>query len=307
MPKYGSLEPYIPWRTRPLPLDWEFEFERTAPLRVELGFGNGDYLTRCASEHPDRNFVGIEVCWGSVWRALRSTHKQRLPNVRFLLEDARAAALWGFQERCAERITGLFPCPWPKVRHAKFRLFQPDFMRLLNSRLTDDGLLEIVTDSAPYRDQILGDCTPEATGLSVELEVVPATYSTKYERKWKDQGQTEFYRLEFRKTAHPTIPRPEIITVKYHTLESFDPERFDPQSQREPYTVQFRTFLYDPLRQVGVQEVFARESDLDQHFWVQIRKAEKGWAVHPAGGPPLLPLPSVQRALDLIKEAAEHG
>ena len=35
-------------------------FERTAPLRLEGGFGHGEFLSRMAEVHPDEDFIGIE-------------------------------------------------------------------------------------------------------------------------------------------------------------------------------------------------------------------------------------------------------
>ena len=61
MSHYGSLEPLVPWKERSLPLDWAAEFGRSAPLKVEIGFGNGDFLVRSALEDPASNYIGIEM------------------------------------------------------------------------------------------------------------------------------------------------------------------------------------------------------------------------------------------------------
>ncbi len=307
MAKYGSLTPFLPWRARTLPLQWEQEFARVAPLVVEIGFGNGDYLARTAKAQPEVNFVGIELCWGSVWRCLRSLEKARLTNVRLLLEDAKAALLWNFPACSVQEFTALFPCPWPKERHAKYRLFRPEFMRLMNSRLTEQGSITIVTDDESYRDQILEECTEKTTGLKSSLEIVGAEFRTKYERKWQEQGQSDFFRLSFVKSQHQTIPEPEMIDVKHHLVPDFDPKRFSLESERKPHPIEFKSFLYDPEQHIAMQEVFCREADLDQQFWVRLKKGSRGWTIAPVAGPPLLPLASVQRALDLIKEAAQNS
>lgn len=303
MSAYGSLRPYIPWRERSLPIDWAEEFGRQAPLKVELGFGNGDYLVRCAQEDPDSNYLGIEMTWGSVWRALRSARKANVGNLRLLLEDARVALLWTLPERRVESFLGLFPCPWPKKRHAKNRLFSPSFLTLCNSRLVDGGALTVVTDAPDYRDQMLEEITLAETGMSTGLEVIEASFGTKYERKWSAEGRQEFYRLTFTKVEHRSLPFPEITLVKHHLASSFHPETFSPQSEKEPYTVSFKAFLYDPQRGIAMQEVVTHEDSIDQHFWVRLKRTSDGWKISPAAGSALLPLPSVQRALDLIHAA----
>lgn len=303
MSVYGSLRPYIPWRERSLPIDWAEEFGRQAPLKVELGFGNGDYLVRCAQEDPDSNYLGIEMTWGSVWRALRSARKANVGNLRLLLEDARVGLLWTLPERRVESFLGLFPCPWPKKRHAKNRLFSPSFLTLCNSRLVDGGALTVVTDAPDYRDQMLEEITLAETGMSTGLEVIEASFGTKYERKWSAEGRQEFYRLTFTKVEHRSLPFPEITLVRHHLASSFHPETFSPQSEKEPYTVSFKAFLYDPQRGIAMQEVVTHEDSIDQHFWVRLKKTSDGWKISPAAGSALLPLPSVQRALDLIHAA----
>lgn len=304
MSVYGSLAPYIPWRERALPINWNEEFGRSAPLKVELGFGNGDYLIRSAAQDPEANYLGIEMVWGSIWRALRRTRKAGLGNVRLLLEDARVALLWTLPERGVDSFTGLFPCPWPKKRHAKNRLFSPAFLTLCNSRLVDGGALTVVTDAPNYRDQMLEELTLAETGMSPQLEIIPASFGTKYERKWQAGGQDEFYRLTFTKVEHRSLPLPEITLVKHHIASSFNPRSFAPQSEKEPHHVSFKAFLYDSEQRIGMQEVVTHEDSIDQHFWVRLKQTNDGWKISPAAGSGLLPLPSVQRALDLVHEAA---
>lgn len=306
-PIYGSLEPYVPWRERVLPLNWDQEFGRQAALHIEIGFGNGDYLVRTASENPGENYVGIEVTWGSIWRSLRAANNENLENLRVLWEDARTALAWTFQEQTVDSVTALFPCPWPKRRHAKFRLFSPEFVSLCASRLKDDGHLTVVTDDPAYRDQMLETLTLANTGMAPSLEVIPASFGTKYERKWQSGGRQEFYRLRFDKREHHTIPTQELRPLKHYTIEHFHPESFVPQSEKEPHNVEFKNFLYDPKQQIAMQEVFVSEDGLDQHFWIRLRKVEDLWRILPAAGPNLLPIPGVQRALELVHQAAERS
>lgn len=299
-----SLNLYIPWRSKSLPLDWPKEFAREAPLKLEIGFGNGDYLVKCAANDPGSNYIGIEMTWGSIKRASGQCFRKKIENVRLLWEDARTALAWDFTEESLENITALYPCPWPKKRHAKFRLFQPGFLELCNSRLTSKGTLVVVTDSEVYKDQMLEDNTLESTGMQAELEVIPASFSTKYEKKWEEGGQTEFYRLTFHKRVHRSLAKPEVQIVKHHVVPYFDPEAFSPQDEKDRFSVQFKQFIFDPKQNIGLQEVYTHEETIEQHFYVRIKKQENGWRIHPAGGPPLLPVPSVQRALDIVRETA---
>ena len=47
-----------------------------------------------------------------------------------------------------------FPDPWPKKRHQKRRLIQPDFVALLASRIAPGGRLHLATDWADYAEHM---------------------------------------------------------------------------------------------------------------------------------------------------------
>src|SRR5882672_3268233 len=48
-----------------------------------------------------------------------------------------------------------FPDPWPKKRHHKRRLIQPEFVGLLASRMASGAYLHLATDWDDYAQQIL--------------------------------------------------------------------------------------------------------------------------------------------------------
>lgn len=303
------LHRYVPWRTRSVPLDWSAEFGRQAPLKLEIGFGNGEYLARSAEAEPETNFIGVEMTWGSIKRASAICQRRGLDNVRLLWEDVRTALYWDLsnaeESKGLAAITALYPCPWPKRRHEKFRLFQPPFITLCNSRLIPGGTLTVVTDSAAYRDQMLAENDPSQTGMELELEIIPATFATKYEKKWQEEGQSDFFRLTYTKISHREVINPEVQIVKHHVAKQFDPKSFSPKDEKDPFSIQFKQFIFDQDQQIGLLEVYTREETIEQHFYIRIKQQDNGWKIHPAGGPPLLPVPSVQRALDIVKETAE--
>jgi tRNA (guanine-N7-)-methyltransferase len=48
-----------------------------------------------------------------------------------------------------------FPDPWPKKRHHKRRIVQPDFVALVASRLRAGGIFRMATDWQPYAEHML--------------------------------------------------------------------------------------------------------------------------------------------------------
>ena len=299
--RYLSLKPFILWRMAERPIDWARRFGRQAPLDVEIGFGNGEFMVRRAREHPERDLVGIELEWPSVQRGLRRIAQAEVTNVRILQVDARVALERLFRPQSLDLVYSLFPCPWPKERHAGRRLFSHGFLRLLNSRLRPGGQVQVVTDDRPYLEWVL-EQTPD-TGFDVHWEEIPPRYDTKYERKWRAQG-ARFYELRLHKRSHIEIPLKEDVPLRTYRVAHFAPERFRPEEARGEIVVVFKEFLFDPERRKGLVQVIVTEDALTQHFWIEIAWEEGEWRIRPAPGGGFVPTAGVQRALDLVYAAA---
>lgn len=293
------------WQQISRPADWAEIFGREARLEIEIGFGNGEFLVQRAQAQPLTNFVGMELEWASVQRALRRLAQIGLTNVRLLQVDARIALERLMASRTVAHIYTLFPCPWPKERHVKHRIFGHTFLKLLNSRLQPEGTAQLVTDHRPYMEWILEQV--DGTRFDVRCKPIPPTYRTKYEQKWLDKGQEEFYDIQLRKQHDQPIPHIEDVALQTHRLDHFEALNFELISERGAISVEFKEFLFDPARQRGMVWVFAIEESLTQNFWIEIAHHEHRWYIRPARGCSVIPTASVQRALDLVRDAAQRS
>src|SRR5579862_7730750 len=68
--------------------DVEPKFAQTAPLVLEIGFGNGEQLLWSAQHEPPRNFIGIEVHRPGVGRLMNALATHNVNNVRLYNHDA---------------------------------------------------------------------------------------------------------------------------------------------------------------------------------------------------------------------------
>ncbi|MEW6283160.1 MAG: tRNA (guanine(46)-N(7))-methyltransferase TrmB [Candidatus Eremiobacterota bacterium] len=292
----------IPWRTAPHPLDLPAAFGREAPLTLEIGYGNGEFLTRSAAAHPDRDFLGIELEWHATRRALRRIGQQGLTNVRLIQADARLAVELCLPPACLDQVTILFPCPWPKARHARHRLFSASFLELLSNRLKPSGWAWIVTDFRPLFEEI--QTNGGAAGMRVETSTVKAGLGTKYERRWQSEGQQDFYasRLVPRE-SRPAPPRIQEVPVHIHTLTEFPSDWSLPEGTFVEGTirVQFRELVLDQERRKAMVRAFVVEDGVVQEFWIEVTPEEGYWKLRPAPGCALLPTRGVQVALDRIR------
>jgi tRNA (guanine-N7-)-methyltransferase len=131
-------------------LDLDKLFRRGAPRILEIGFGNGESLTTMAQARSDADFLGIEVHRPGVGHLLMRIESLGLSNLRVLCVDAVEVLARQLPDTSLNRIQVFFPDPWPKHRHHKRRLIQPDFVALLARKLKPGAHLHLATDWEAY-------------------------------------------------------------------------------------------------------------------------------------------------------------
>jgi tRNA (guanine-N7-)-methyltransferase len=135
-------------------LDLPLLFGRTAPVVLEIGFGNGETLVEQAASNPDQDFVGIEVHEPGVGHCLLKADEAAVGNLRVIMHDAVEVLSRQVPPGSLARVNLYFPDPWPKKRHHKRRIIQDAFVGLLAERLAGGGTLHIATDWANYAEHI---------------------------------------------------------------------------------------------------------------------------------------------------------
>ncbi len=142
-------------------LDLDSVFDRSAPKILEIGFGNGASLVRTAEEHPDTDFLGIEVHEPGIGHCLIHARDSALSNLRVIAHDAIEVLQQQIENSTLARVNLYFPDPWPKKRHHKRRIIQHRFLQLVAQKLTAGGTLHIATDWRNYAEHI-DDITAES-------------------------------------------------------------------------------------------------------------------------------------------------
>ena len=130
-------------------------FGRSAPLVLEIGFGNGETLVQMAGEQPETDFIGIEVHRPGVGHLLLQADERKLTNLRVYCADAVSVLENCLPDASLDRIHLFFPDPWPKKRHHKRRIVNPEFVRLVANKLKSGGIFHLATDWKDYADQML--------------------------------------------------------------------------------------------------------------------------------------------------------
>lgn len=116
----------------------------------EVGCGHGHFLTAYATAHPARSCIGVDIASDRIARARKKAQRARLPHLHFLRAEA---SLFLEALPASARIGAvfiLFPDPWPKLRHHKHRVLQPEFLEKIARRAAPGCRLHFRTDFEPY-------------------------------------------------------------------------------------------------------------------------------------------------------------
>jgi len=181
----------LPELAAPLPLarlvpgngEWE----------VEVGTGKGRYLLRRCHEDPGRRFLGIEHA-SEYWRGFAERALRRgLGNWIALRGEALYMISAVLPARFAAAAHVYFPDPWPKSRHRKRRLFDPETVDLVLRLLRPGGRLFFATDFLEY-------------GAAVEeiLDRCPGLRVSRRERPW-DEGPRTNYEAKYIAAGRPIL------------------------------------------------------------------------------------------------------
>ena len=182
-------------------LNWQDEFRNSQPIKLEVGFGMGDFLVEMAIRDPNSNFVGIDFSQNGIQKLLIRVNNLNLNNIRVIYGDVRKKIPLLFHDGELDTVYINFPDPWPRKRHFKRRLVKPELVKLMSRKLAPDGHIYIATDSEPYASEmleyfnsepLLQNKSPES-GIIINRDHLP---KTKYEKSFIYAGDKIHY-LEY--------------------------------------------------------------------------------------------------------------
>jgi tRNA (guanine-N7-)-methyltransferase len=170
----------------------------SAPVWLEIGFGGGEHLVWQARHNPHVTLIGCEPFIDGLVKVLSEIDTEALENIRLYDDDVRPL-LRALPDGSLDRAFILFPDPWPKRRHVKRRLINPELLHELARAMKAGAELRIGTDIADYARTILLalEHVPELTWIADgpdDWRVRPSDWpQTRYEAKAVREGRRSCY------------------------------------------------------------------------------------------------------------------
>ena len=163
-------------------------FQRYAPRILDIGTGMGDTTITLAKEHPENDFLAVEVHRPGIGSLLRQITANNLTNVRISNHDVVDLLRYQIPANSLDMVYIFFPDPWPKKRHHKRRLINQNLLEILKPCLKSHACIFIATDWQDYADNILEvfDGDAEFINLAGPGKFTPHPYwrpMTKFEKR----------------------------------------------------------------------------------------------------------------------------
>ncbi|MFI1592407.1 tRNA (guanosine(46)-N7)-methyltransferase TrmB [Streptomyces halstedii] len=125
------------------------------PVVLEIGFGMGEATARMAADDPSTGILAVDVHTPGQGNLLALAERAGVTNVRVANGDAIILLREMLEPAALDGLRVYFPDPWPKTRHHKRRLIQPEFLDLVARRLKPGATVHCATDWEPYAEQML--------------------------------------------------------------------------------------------------------------------------------------------------------
>lgn len=197
--KLDNYPSYVPQYPEKLKGQWHTRFQNKQPLHVEVGSGKGQFIIEMARQHPEINYIAIELQTSVIVSILEKQIELELPNLQLLHGNGSLLNEY-FAPDEVDLIYLNFSDPWPKNRHAKRRLTSKNFIMQYRQILSPTGEIHFKTDNQGLFEYSLYSLSINGLHLKqVWLDLHRSDFEgnvmTEYEEKFSAKGN-RIYRLE---------------------------------------------------------------------------------------------------------------
>jgi len=148
---HQGLLPYFPLKGK-----WHTDyFQNNNPITLEMGCGKGEYTVNLALNHPEKNFIGMDIKGARLWKGCKMVDELGLKNVAFIRSRGEFLDSF-FTMNELQEIWLTFPDPQPQTNRMHKRLTSPAFMERYKNVLEPGGIIHLKTDNEKLYKYTLG-------------------------------------------------------------------------------------------------------------------------------------------------------
>ncbi len=285
----------------PFNLRMPLVLEHSGKLIVEIGFGNGELLTRMAHSRTKDFFMGIDNSEISCEKSAKRAYDLKLKNLKLIRGDAKFLVRELFANESLDLVLAFYPIPWPKSSQSDKRLFDRNFLMSVSSTLKPKGKFVIVTDDHDHFEWVKENL--KSLDIDFGTHALQPLKSTKYGRKWENLGRSSWSIV-----VHPKqfkikrilegdeMPHAHLNDVDIEKLKEISKKKFC--DQRQKTIVQFKGLFKGEngyiLRTIAVDGKFS------QMYYVIVKPREKGWLVRLDDVAKVFKTPAVKKSIEYV-------
>ena len=186
-------------------LDYPALFGNDDPVELEVGCGNGGFISELARRNPNTNYLAVEVCSNVILTAMENCKRAGISNVRFLNIPAEILPCY-IPAGSVEKVYLNFSTPLPETSRERQRLTSSRFLPIYDALLKEGGKIVQKTDSEEFFDYSLakfrehGFEVGEVTRDLHRCEYAKENIVTEYEKNFSEKGMPIFRAVAVKKT-----------------------------------------------------------------------------------------------------------
>ncbi len=178
---------------------WKQLFPHQNPIYLELGCGKGNFIARHAADHPEINYIAIDIKSEVLWDTMKHINAafdevgRAVDNVYIMSQDIERIGMMLDKTDLIDRIYINFCNPWPKDAHKKHRLTHTRQLMKYREFLKDNGEIHFKTDDDALFEESLEyfrDSGFEAVYLTYDLHNsdFSGNVMTEHEKMFSEKG-----------------------------------------------------------------------------------------------------------------------
>jgi tRNA (guanine-N7-)-methyltransferase len=128
-------------------------FNNHRPLEMDIGCGTGEFICQLAEKQPEINYIGIDVAFKPLYRAVETAAAASLENIRFIRADMNLMYPL-LQPETLQTVYFHFPIPIRKAAQKKHVIFTPTFLNHMYPALQPGGRISVMSDDRPFFEEL---------------------------------------------------------------------------------------------------------------------------------------------------------